>query len=131
MKTILVVDDNLTNLRLVQRMLADSYNVILAKSGRQALAIAARLRPNLVLLDVEMPEMDGFATIETMRRDPALSLANVPIIFLSAHSEPSLEARARGTGADDFLSKPLAKPLLLSRIALHLSLAEHGVVAAF
>jgi putative two-component system response regulator len=123
MKQILVVDDNLANLKQISVQLADSYRVLLAKSGSQALQIITRERPDLILLDVEMPEMDGFETLGRLKRNAGLSW--IPVIFLTASNETSAEIKALESGAVDFITKPIEKSILLHRIGLHLRLSEY------
>jgi putative two-component system response regulator len=123
MKQILVVDDNLTNLKQINVQLADDYKVLLAKSGAQAMQIVARERPDLILLDVEMPEMDGFKTIAHLKNNAGLSW--IPVIFLTANHDPSTELKALQSGAVDFITKPIEKSILLHRIELHLRFSEY------
>jgi putative two-component system response regulator len=123
MSKILVVDDNLVSLKQIESQLGEKYIVLLAKSGMLALQICARQRPDLILLDEEMPEMDGFQTISLIRRNPYLS--RIPVIFLSSRQD--IEAEAFKAGARDFISKPVEKNILLHRIELHLGFAEYQV----
>ncbi|MDR3265005.1 MAG: response regulator [Synergistaceae bacterium] len=123
MERILVVDDNLTILKQIGAQLADSYDVLLAGSGVLALRICAQENPDLVLLDIEMPGMDGFETIAGLKQDP--SLAHIPVIFLTGHRDAATEIRALGSGAMDFIAKPVNKDILLHRIELHLRYATY------
>ncbi|MDR2459458.1 MAG: response regulator [Deltaproteobacteria bacterium] len=118
-KQILVVDDNISNLKYISAQLSDSYQVVLAKSGAQALQIAAKKPPDLVLLDIDMPEMDGFETFSRMQQDARL--AKLPVIFLSANNDPATEVRALQVGAMDFIPKPFEKSILTHRLELHLN----------
>ncbi|SBW11169.1 Response regulator (fragment) [uncultured delta proteobacterium] len=120
-KTILVVDDNVTNLRHVSGQLAGEYAVIMAKSGGQALAIVAEKVPDLIVLDIEMPGMDGFATLAALRQNAAL--ARIPVIFLTANHDPETRIKALAAGGVDFVRKPFEKEALLRRIGLHLNLS--------
>ncbi|MDR1886237.1 MAG: response regulator [Synergistaceae bacterium] len=123
MKQILVVDDNLTNLKQINVQLAGEYKVALAKSGEQALQICTRERPDLVLLDIEMPDMDGFETI--LKFKGSMSLSQIPVIFLTANHDTETEIRALESGAVDFITKPVEKSILLHRIKLHLRFFEY------
>jgi putative two-component system response regulator len=125
MKQILIVDNNLIILQQISVCLEDKYNVMLAKSGAQALSICARETPDLILLDIEMPVMDGFETIANLKRDPALS--QIPAIFLTASHDTTTEVRALQMGAVDFITKPVEKSILLHRIELHLELNEYQI----
>jgi putative two-component system response regulator len=118
-KQILVVDDNISNLKYISAQLSDAYKVVMAKSGAQALQIAAKKPPDLVLLDIDMPEMDGFETFSKMQEDPIL--AKLPVIFLSANNDPATEVKALQVGAMDFIPKPFEKSILTHRLELHLN----------
>jgi len=123
MKTILVVDDNLTNLKYINLQISSHYKVILAKSGMQALQICLKQRPDLILLDVNMPEMDGFETIAKLKANPQMS--NIPVIFLTANHDNETEIKALESGAMDFITKPFEKSILLHRIDLHLRFSSY------
>ncbi|MDR1933552.1 MAG: response regulator [Spirochaetales bacterium] len=123
MNKILVVDDNLANLRQIQMQLAETYQVILAKSGAQALQICSQQMPDLILLDIDMPEMDGFETIAQFKQNSSLS--KIPVIFLTANHDVMTEIRALESGAMDFITKPFEKSILLHRIELHLRFSQY------
>lgn len=128
---ILVVDDNLDFRRWLVRLLASSgYTVMAASNGAEALRIARATPPRLVLSDVMMPDMDGFALLAAMRAEPALALA--PFLLLSAQAGE--EARADGLlkGADDYLVKPFSAQQLLIRVRGKLlqAYARHGAAEA-
>jgi putative two-component system response regulator len=122
-KVILVVDDNISNLKYINAQLSDSYKLALAKSGEQGLRMASARPPDLVLLDIDMPGMDGFETLERMKNDPLL--AKLPVIFLSANNNPETEVKALQVGAMDFIPKPFQKSILTHRIDLHLNFAKY------
>jgi putative two-component system response regulator len=124
-KQILVVDDNLPNLKQINMQLCDHYKVALAKSGSQALQICLSERPDLILLDIQMPEMDGFETIGKIKEN--ITMRNIPVIFLTADHDTATEVRALESGAVDFVTKPIEKSILLHRIELHLQVAEYRV----
>jgi sigma-B regulation protein RsbU (phosphoserine phosphatase) len=118
--TILVVDDSPVNLRLLVRILeGKGYRLLVAKSGRAALDVAKATQPNLVLLDVMMPEMDGFEVCRALKRDPATS--DVVIIFLSALGEVADKVAGLELGASDYITKPIQAEEVLARVASHLS----------
>jgi putative two-component system response regulator len=123
MSRILVVDDNLAILKQISSFLADDYQVSLAKSGPLALQICVREKPDIILLDVEMPEMDGFHVLTQLRTNPYLN--RIPVIFLTAHHDAEVEIRALESGARDFITKPVEKRILLHRIELHLKFASY------
>lgn len=118
MSKILIVDDNLVSLKQISATLAEDYDVYLAKSGAIALQICVKERPDIILLDVEMPEMNGFQVIERLKQNPQLS--GIPVIFLTANHDSNVEIRGLELGARDFITKPVEKNILLHRIALHL-----------
>ncbi|MDR2353168.1 MAG: response regulator, partial [Deltaproteobacteria bacterium] len=116
---ILVVDDNLANLKYVRTQLSDSYKISMAKSGAQCLTMAAKTIPDLILLDIEMPEMDGFETMAQLKSHYLLN--RIPVIYLTANRDPETEVRALQSGAVDFVTKPFEKDILRHRISLHIS----------
>ena len=123
MKSILIVDDNLVSLKQISAQLAQSYEVSLAKSGELALQICAHAPPDLILLDVEMPEMDGFATISRLKEDPALM--HIPVIFLTGNHDSATEVKCLESGAMDFITKPANADILRHRIELHLQFSTY------
>ena len=123
MKNVLIVDDNVASLKQIEVLLKGSYNYSMAKSGPQALSICARERPDIIILDVEMPEMSGFETMARLRGDPRL--AGIPVIFLTANLDTATEVKGFELGARDFLKKPVIKQVLLHRLQLHLNISSH------
>jgi putative two-component system response regulator len=123
MDQVLVVDDNLTNLKNIQLQLSDNYQVLLAKSGAQGLQICMQRIPDLILLDVDMPEMDGFETLNRIKENPIVS--GIPVIFLTANHDIATEVRALESGVVDFITKPVEKNILLHRLQLHLDLSRY------
>jgi putative two-component system response regulator len=122
-KQILVVDDNLASLKQIGAQLETHYEVSLAKSGALALKICGREKPDLILLDVEMPEMSGFETIARLKEDP--DLRPIPVIFLTGNRDAATEIRALESGAMDFIAKPAHKDILFHRLELHLQFAAY------
>jgi putative two-component system response regulator len=123
MNKILVVDDNLTSLKQIGAQLAESYDVSLAKSGPLALQICKQEKPDLILLDIEMPEMDGFETIKRLRMNRYLG--SIPVIFLTGNHDTETEVRGLQSGARDFITKPVEKSTLIHRIELHMRFAAY------
>ncbi|QIK37277.1 response regulator [Caldichromatium japonicum] len=118
---ILVVDDTLTNVEILLGMLEDSYDTSFALSGRQALELIKRFgNPDLILLDVMMPELDGYAVCAVLKSDPATR--EIPVIFVTARTDVESEMRALAAGGVDFVHKPVNRAILCARIALHLEL---------
>jgi CheY-like chemotaxis protein len=118
MGSILIVDDNLVSLKQISALLSNDYDVSLAKSGELALQISAQKTPDLILLDVEMPGMDGFATIARLKADDKLK--QVPVLFLTGNSDAETQAKCLGAGAVDFITKPPDADTLHNRIKQHL-----------
>jgi diguanylate cyclase (GGDEF)-like protein len=112
--SILLVDDDSTSVRVLSRMLANFAPLRFATSGRAALKLARESAPDLMLLDVDMPELSGFEVCKAFKSDPAL--AEVPIIFITSHESAQLEAKGLALGAADFISKPPHAPLVLARV---------------
>ncbi len=118
---ILVVDDNQQNLELLQAYLEDLDCVTApAKDGPTALSIVARDAPDLILLDVMMPQMSGFEVCRRIKNDPATT--NIPIIMVTALNELGDIERGLDSGSDDFVSKPVNKLELLTRVRTMLKL---------
>lgn len=118
--SILVVDDNLTLIALMGKMLEPVARVRFATGGAPALQQMREQPPDLVLLDAEMPEMDGYAVCQAMKADPELD--KIPVIFVTAHNDAQAEIRGLTAGAVDFISKPVNEPILLARVQTHLRL---------
>lgn len=123
MKNILVVDDNKTNLLQAKQTLVDEFNVSTVISGAQALKFLEKKEVDLILLDLAMPEMDGKQTLLEIKKNPAT--AEIPIIFLTANSDPQTEVECLQLGAIDFISKPFVPQVMCSRILRTLELVEY------
>jgi sigma-B regulation protein RsbU (phosphoserine phosphatase) len=118
--TILVVDDSPVNLRLVVRTLEGrGYRLLAAKNGRAALDIARRVRPDLILLDIMMPEMDGFEVCRALKADPLTRDAIV--VFLSALGEVTDKVTGLELGASDYITKPIQAEEVIARVANHVA----------
>jgi putative two-component system response regulator len=124
-KEILVIDDNLSTLKQVASFLKDRYDFSLMRSGERAVSYCENEQPDLVLLDVDMPDMDGFETIRRLK--DLHNMRAVPVIFLSGYIDSGTEVKALESGARDFITKPVDQDILLHRIALHLELSEYEV----
>jgi len=117
---LLLVDDQPINIQAMHRAFAQNCQLFMATSGAQALQLCQDQAPDLVLLDVEMPEMDGF---EVCRRLKASELTrNIPVIFVTAHTDPAQETQGLEVGAVDFISKPVNPSVLRARARTHLML---------
>jgi putative two-component system response regulator len=117
-RTILAVDDNLINLGILQEILASDYRLKYARTGQEALRMAAQCHPAVVLLDVMMPGMDGLEICRRLRKIPGLS--NTAIIMVSAKAMPSEQDAGMRAGADDYITKPFDEVELLDALRRYL-----------
>lgn len=122
MKHILIVDDNKTNLTLAKNELSKEYQVTPVLSGFAALQFLEKRSTDLILLDINMPEMDGRETMRRIRENEAWS--KIPIIFLTADSTPETESQCLSDGADDFIAKPFVPQVMQSRVSRILELSD-------
>jgi putative two-component system response regulator len=113
----------MASLKQMSVQLAHKYEVSLAKSGEMALQICAQEKPDLILLDVEMPDMDGFETITRFKEDSHFK--HIPIIFLTGNHDAATEVKCLKSGAMDFITKPANVDILSNRIELHLQLSAY------
>jgi len=114
MKHILIVDDVTTNLKCAAEVLKKYYKLSMAKSGRQALDFLKEVKPDLILLDIRMPEMDGYETLAEIRENPETQY--IPVVFLTADSDRESEIKGLKMGAMDFIRTPFEPEIMLSRI---------------
>lgn len=125
-KTVLVVDDEPRMVEFIAMNLElEGFRVVRAANGSEALEKASKDHPDLVLLDIMMPEMDGFQTLEGLRE-----ASSVPVIFLTAKSEEADRIRGLDLGADDYITKPFSPRELVSRIRAVLRRTEPAAVAS-
>jgi len=121
-KTIFVVDDNATNITMAEDALVKQYRVIALSSAAKMFTALDKFKPDLILLDVEMPEMTGFEAMKVLKANDAYN--SVPVIFLTGMTDTVSEALGIELGAVDFILKPFSVPVLLNRIKNHLELDE-------
>jgi phosphoserine phosphatase RsbU/P len=122
-KLILLVDDTPTNLQIVQSILKSEYKLRISTSGAKALELArVEPRPDLILLDVMMPEMDGYEVCARLKADP--STRDIPVIFLTGKTGEEDEARGLDIGAVDYIRKPFSPAIVRARVKLHLALRD-------
>ena len=121
-RTILVVDDTPENLSVIAGLLRSDYIVKAAPSGVRALEIAAESAPDLILLDIMMPGMDGYEVLRRLRADAGTS--EIPVIFLTAMTEAANEERGLELGAVDYITKPITPAIVQARVRTHLALSE-------
>lgn len=130
-KLIFVTDDDLVNLTVVSKALEKTYNVLTFKSGIRLLKAlnatitAERPLPDLVILDIDMPEMNGYETIVEMKKSE--TFYKIPVVFLTAKCSPECELKGLALGAIDYITKPFSMPLLVKRIDMHLETINRNV----
>lgn len=123
-KVILVVDDDRTNLVMAERLLADEFHVISVMSGEQALKFLMERKPDLILLDINMPGMDGFEVMSNIKANEAWE--KIPVIFLTADRDAETEAQCLNMGAVDFVGKPFEPEIIRNRIRRTLEIEEYS-----
>ena len=117
---ILIVDDTLANIEILYKVLQGEYDLFFARNGRDCLKIAGRELPDLVLLDVMMPDMDGYHVCAQLKGDPRTR--QIPVIFITAMGSAEDEAKGLHCGAIDYLTKPITPPIVRARVKNHLEL---------
>jgi two-component system cell cycle response regulator DivK len=118
MKTILIVEDTELNIDLLTQLLEDDYNLIVARDGEQGVEIAIQHRPDLILMDINLPVIDGYEATRRIRANDGLK--STPIIGLSAHAMSAHEEKAREAGCNDYLTKPINDEVLFSKLKEYL-----------
>ena len=119
-KTVLIVEDNELNMKLFHDLLeAHGYNILQTKDGMEALDIAREHRPDLILMDIQLPGMDGLAAIEILKREETTRA--IPVIVLTALAMKGDEARIREAGCDGYIAKPMRYQEVLSTVAAQLA----------
>ena len=116
---VMIVDDNIANLKIAKNALAEYYEVFTVPSAAKMFDLLERNKPKLILLDIDMPEMDGYEAIKLLKANPATS--DIPVIFLTSMNAPENELEGLSLGAVDYISKPFMPQLLRKRTELHLT----------
>jgi putative two-component system response regulator len=119
---LLVVDDEPANLQVLRHILQEDYRLLFAKDGAKALELAAREKPELILLDVMMPGMTGYEVCAQLKATPATS--TIPVIFVTALADVEDEAQGFVVGAVDYITKPVSPAIVKARVRTHLSLVR-------
>jgi len=118
-KRILVVEDQPDNRQIIRDMLAPTdYEIMEAENGEQALAAIAKQRPDLILMDIQLPIMDGYTATRQIKADPAMR--SIPIIAVTSYALSGEEKKARAAGCDDYVPKPFSPRQLLAKIRQYL-----------
>jgi two-component system, cell cycle response regulator DivK len=119
-KRILVVEDQPDSRRIIRDMLASTdCKIIEAENGEEALAAIAKQRPDLILMDIQLPIMDGYTATRRIKADP--TLRSIPIIAVTSYALAGEEKKARAAGCDDYVTKPFSPRLLLGKIRQYLA----------
>ncbi|KUM53394.1 two-component system response regulator [Rheinheimera sp. EpRS3] len=121
-QTLLLVDDEPTNLRVLRTILQDDYRLLFAKSGEEALQLVQQQQPDLILLDVMMPGMTGYDVCARLKASPATQ--RLPVIFVTALKDEIDETKGFAVGAVDYITKPVSPAVVRARVKTHLSLVR-------
>ena len=117
---ILIVDDTPANIEVLYKILKSRYDILFAKNGADGIRIVRQQLPDLVLLDIMMPEMDGYQVCTVLKEDPLT--AKIPVVFVTAMGKEEDETKGLELGAIDYLTKPISPPIVLARVKNHLEL---------
>lgn len=121
--TLLIVDDREINIDILLSFLSEEYQVSVALNGETALKLARKLHPNLILLDVMLPDLNGFEVCRILKSDPRTR--HIPVIFVTSLNQEPEEARGLDLGAVDYITRPFSPSLVMARIKNHLELERH------
>jgi CheY-like chemotaxis protein len=116
-KLIMLVDDNPANLRIGKNVLSEKYTVATAPSAAKLFTLLENNHPDLILLDIDMPGMDGYEAIEVLKLNP--DTKDIPVIFLTGMTDSGEEEKGRALGAVDYITKPFDPPVLIGCIEKH------------
>jgi len=120
--SVLIVDDEKSNLNILADILKAKYKVVLAKSGQQAIERAIKRPPDLILLDIVMPDMDGYQVLYELKNNDVLK--NIPVIFISALRDQADEEKGLVLGAVDYISKPFSHAIVLARVNIQIKIVR-------
>ncbi len=123
-QTILVVDDIAENIDILSTILKDEYNIVAAKCGETAIKIAERIIPDIILLDIMLPDIDGFEVCRKLKNNPLTKI--IPIIFVTSKSQDVDETMGFKIGAVDYITKPVISSIVLARVKTHLALYDQN-----
>ena len=115
---VLIVDDESGNIKILSNVLAQDYALSVATNGKQALEIARVQSPDIILLDMVMPEMDGIEVCEALKASGKTK--DIPVIFVTSMSDTANEERGLDAGAVDYISKPISPPIVKARVRIHI-----------
>ncbi len=121
-QTVLIVDDDPINIKILINILKEDYDIKFAKSGETALILVKKFVPDIILLDVMMPEMDGYQVCAKIKENPLTK--NIPVIFITAKNQEADETKGFELGAVDYISKPISPVIVKARVGTHLALYD-------
>ncbi|MCG8614661.1 MAG: response regulator, partial [Desulfobacterales bacterium] len=121
---VLVVDDEAQNLKVMKKFLSEDFSLFFSKTGPDALAIARENPPDLILLDIVMPDMNGLEVCAHLKSDPRTE--KIPVIFVTARNDIDDEAHGFAAGGVDYITKPVNPAILSARIRTHLALYDQN-----
>lgn len=119
---ILIVDDDLVNLKIAEKMLCNRYHLNCVTSGKAALLYLENKHPDMILLDLHMPEMDGFEVLEILQNNPKTK--EIPVVFLTADNDREVEVRGFKAGVQDFITKPFVADIMIQRVSRIMELSK-------
>jgi len=122
MSQILIVDDSLVEIKIIRRFLGDEYEILEATNGQLALELANEKKPDVILMDIIMPGIDGLSVCRALKADPAT--ADIPVIFITSISDSQNVVKGFEAGGHDYITKPFYSPELRARIKVHLELKK-------
>lgn len=117
---VLAIDDEVINIQIIRDVLGDAYEVLFATRGAEGIEIARKTLPDLILLDVMMPDMDGFQVCERLKEDPLT--AAIVVIFITGQDSTAQEIQGLEAGAIDYITKPIQRQVVQARVRNHLAL---------
>jgi len=122
MNTVFIVDDSDTNLTMAETALEDEFNVMTLPSAAKMFNLLEKIKPEVILLDIEMPEMNGFEALKILKSKS--KWYDISVVFLTGRTDAEVEVKGFELGAIDFITKPFSKPVLMNRIKTHLGIDE-------
>jgi len=120
-KIIFMVDDNISNLVVGRNLLSETYTIYTCNSGEKMFKLLEKVKPHLILLDIEMPEMDGYEVVQCLKDNQ--DTRDIPVVFLTAHDCEEKKGRGHSLGVMDYITKPFSPDFLLGRIETHIGTA--------
>jgi putative two-component system response regulator len=123
-KTVIVVDDNISNLAQAEEALEQEYVVVTLQSAESMFAVLEKVKPDMILLDIVMPDMNGMVALHQLKNDE--KYADIPVIFLTGLTDVDTETLGIKMGVSDFIAKPFSDAVLLNRVRNYLLLSEYN-----